>query len=70
MAVQKSRCSRAKRNRRRSAKKFLLPELSFNVFSNEIHRRHFITPKGYHKSKLLLKFFKNKGVDNNVNDNK
>ena len=67
MAVQKSKCSRAKRNRRRSQRKFETVELSYDIFSNEIHRRHFVTPKGYYKGKKILKLFKeNTMVKNNA----
>ncbi len=64
MAVQKSRCSRAKRNRRCSQKKFKIPELSCDFFSNEIHKRHSISLNGYYKGRKILKVFKKMNKNN------
>lgn len=55
MAVQKSKKTRSKRNKRRNAhKKWKLPTLSTDSETGEIHRRHFITENGYYKGKQVF----------------
>ncbi|MCC6972183.1 MAG: 50S ribosomal protein L32 [Phycisphaerales bacterium] len=61
MAVQKSRKSKSKRNKRRSANTiFIAPTLSQDKETREIHMRHFITKTGYYKGNLVLKKEKKK----------
>lgn len=61
MAVQKSKCSRSRRGSRRSQNsKCKFSTLSYNSFSNEIHRRHFVTINGYYKGRKILKYFSKK----------
>ena len=56
MAVQKSRKSKAKRNKRRSANTiFNSPTLSKDKETGETHMRHFVTKTGYYKGTLVLK---------------
>lgn len=56
MAVQKSRKSKSKRNKRRSANTiFTTPTLSKDKETGEIHMRHFVTKTGYYKGNLVIK---------------
>lgn len=56
MAVQKSRKSKSKRNKRRSANTiFNIPTLSKDKETGEVHIRHFITKNGYYKGKQIIK---------------
>lgn len=54
MAVQKSRCSRAKRGNRRMHDRLQAPSLSVEGTTGEIFRSHHISPSGYYKGKLVL----------------
>lgn len=61
MAVQKSRKSKSKRNKRRSANTiFIPPTLSKDKETGEVHIRHFLTKDGYYKGKQMLKKSVNK----------
>lgn len=56
MAVQKSKKSRSKRNKRRNANTiFKAPSLSFDNSTGEVHIRHFITKSGYYRGKQIIK---------------
>jgi len=54
MAVQKSRRSRSTRGMRRSHDKLEAKTLSENTTTGEVHRRHHITPEGYHNGRQVL----------------
>lgn len=54
MAVQKSRRSRKTRGDRRSHDSLDATTLSVNATTGEKHRRHHITPQGYHKDRQVL----------------
>lgn len=70
MAVQKSRKSKSKRNKRRSANTiFIAPTLSKDRETGEIHMRHFITKTGYYKGSLVIKKEKKKKINTNKNEN-
>lgn len=61
MAVQKSRKTRSKRNKRRHANTiFKLPTLSTDQETGETHLRHFITKNGYYKGEQIIKKINNK----------
>lgn len=61
MAVQKSRKSKSKRNKRRRANTiFVAPTLSKDKETGETHIRHFLTKSGYYKGNLILKKEKKK----------
>ncbi|HFL8824402.1 MAG TPA: 50S ribosomal protein L32 [Candidatus Azoamicus sp. OHIO1] len=56
MAVQKSKKTRSKRDKRRSENsKITLPTLSIDSETGEAHKRHFLTPNGYYKGKQIFK---------------
>ena len=56
MAVQKSKKSKSKRNKRRNAKMiFKIPALMVDKETGETHVRHFITKNGYYKGKQIIK---------------
>lgn len=56
MAVQKSRKSKSKKNKRRSANTiFISPTLSKDIETGETHIRHFVTKTGYYKGKQVIK---------------
>jgi large subunit ribosomal protein L32 len=56
MAVQKSRKSKSKRNKRRSANTiFFPPTLSKDKETGETHLRHFVTKTGYYKGIQVIK---------------
>lgn len=61
MAVQKSKKSKSKRNKRRSANTiFIPPTISKDKETGETHIRHFITKNGYYRGKQIIKKEKNK----------
>lgn len=69
MAVQKSRKSKAKRNKRRSANTIFIPStLSKDKETGETHMRHFITKSGYYKGKLVIKKKEKKKKIENTNN--
>ncbi|MFT8229655.1 MAG: 50S ribosomal protein L32 [Enterobacterales bacterium] len=53
MAVQKSKPTRSKRGMRRSHHSILIPKLSIDKISGEIHLRHHITKHGYYMGKKI-----------------
>ena len=55
MAVQKSRVSRSKRNKRRTHDNLTEPTLSTDSVTGELHRRHHVTASGYYKGKAVAK---------------
>lgn len=61
MAVQKSKKSKSKRNKRRSANTiFIPPTISKDKETGETHIRHFITKNGYYRGKQIIKKEKHK----------
>jgi large subunit ribosomal protein L32 len=54
MAVQKSRRSRSTRGMRRSHDSLDASTLATNTTTGEVHRRHHITPEGYHNARQVL----------------
>ncbi len=54
MAVQQNKKSRSKRDMRRSHDKLILPTLSVDSTTGEVHRRHHITEDGYYRGKKVL----------------
>lgn len=54
MAVQKSKVSRSKRDKRRSHHALDQPALSSDPESGELHRRHHVTDGGYYRGRRLL----------------
>lgn len=54
MAVQKSKVSRSKRDKRRSHHALDKPTLSSDPESGELHRRHHVTNDGYYRGRRLL----------------
>lgn len=61
MAVQKSRKTKSKRDKRRHANTtFKIPTLSVDQETGETHLRHFLTKSGYYKGKQIIKKIKKK----------
>lgn len=54
MAVQQNKKSRSRRDMRRSHDKLILPTLSVDSTTGEVHRRHHITEDGYYRGKKVL----------------
>ena len=54
MAVQQNKKSRSKRDMRRSHDKLVLPTLSVDATTGEVHRRHHITADGYYRGRKVL----------------
>ena len=54
MAVQKSKVTRSKRNKRRTHDSLSAATLSTDKTSGETHRRHHITADGFYKGKKVL----------------
>lgn len=54
MAVQKSKVTRSRRNKRRTHDSLSEPTLSTDKTSGEIHRRHHVTADGFYKGKKVL----------------
>ena len=54
MAVQKSKCTPARRGSRRSHDSLNAATLSIDPTSGETHRRHHITADGYYKGRKVL----------------
>lgn len=54
MAVQKSKVTRSKRNKRRTHDNLSAATLSTDQTSGEVHRRHHITADGFYKGKKVL----------------
>jgi large subunit ribosomal protein L32 len=54
MAVQKNKCTPARRGSRRSHDALSATALSIDPTSGETHRRHHITADGYYKGRKVL----------------
>lgn len=54
MAVQKSKVTRSKRNKRRTHDSLSGPTLSTDKTTGEIHRRHHVTADGFYKGNKVL----------------
>ena len=54
MAVQKSKCTPARRGSRRAHDALTSTTLSIDPTSGETHRRHHITADGYYKGRKVL----------------
>jgi large subunit ribosomal protein L32 len=54
MAVQKSKVTRSRRDKRRTHDSLTGPTLSTDQTSGEIHRRHHVTTDGFYKGKKVL----------------
>lgn len=54
MAVQKSRVSRSRRDKRRTHDTISNPTLSIDPESGETHRRHHVTPDGYYRGRQVI----------------
>ncbi|GAB5498289.1 MAG: 50S ribosomal protein L32 [Pseudohongiellaceae bacterium] len=54
MAVQKSKVTRSKRNKRRTHDNLSGPTLSTDKTTGEVHRRHHVTADGFYKGKKVL----------------
>jgi large subunit ribosomal protein L32 len=65
MAVQKSKKSRSKRDKRRNSNTiFKIPTLSIDKETGETHIRHFMTKTGFYKGKQVINIKKNKKLKN------
>ena len=54
MAVQKSKVTHSKRDKRRTHDSLSSPVLSTDKTTGEVHRRHHITSDGFYKGKKVL----------------
>ena len=54
MAVQKNKCTPARRGSRRSHDSLNGPTLSIDPTSGETHRRHHVTADGYYKGRKVI----------------
>ena len=54
MAVQKSKVTRSRRNKRRTHDSLSGPPLSTDSATGEVHRRHHITADGFYKGKKVV----------------
>jgi large subunit ribosomal protein L32 len=54
MAVQKSKVTRSRRDKRRTHDSLSSPALSTDKTTGEVHRRHHITSDGFYKGKKVL----------------
>ena len=54
MAVQKSKVTRSKRNKRRTHDSLPGPTLSIDKTTGEVHRRHHVTADGFYKGRKAL----------------
>ena len=54
MAVQKSKVTRSKRNKRRTHDSLSEPALSPDKTTGEVHRRHHVTADGFYKGNKVL----------------
>lgn len=55
MAVQKSKVSRARRNKRRSHDALTTATISTDAETGERHRRHHMTPDGFFKGRQIVR---------------
>jgi large subunit ribosomal protein L32 len=54
MAVQKTKKSSARRDKRRSHDALSGPALSIEATSGEIHRRHHVSPEGFYRGRKVV----------------
>lgn len=54
MAVQKSKVTRSRRNKRRAHDSLSATVLSKDKTTGEVHRRHHVTTDGFYKGKKVL----------------
>jgi len=54
MAVQKSKVTRSRRDKRRTHDSLDMPTLATDKASGERHRRHHVTADGFYKGKKVL----------------
>ena len=54
MAVQKSKVTRSRRNKRRTHDNLESAALSTDTATGEVHRRHHITSDGFYKGKKVV----------------
>jgi large subunit ribosomal protein L32 len=54
MAVQKNKCTPARRGMRRSHDSLTSAALSIDSTSGETHRRHHVTKDGYYKGRKVI----------------
>jgi large subunit ribosomal protein L32 len=54
MAVQKSKVTRSRRNKRRTHDSLSGPTLSTDSATGEVHRRHHVTADGFYKGKKVV----------------
>ncbi len=54
MAVQKSKVTRSKRDKRRTHDSLQGPSLSTDQVSGETHRRHHVTTDGFYKGRKVV----------------
>ena len=54
MAVQKSKVTRSRRNKRRAPDSLSATVLSKDKTTGEVHRRHHVTTDGFYKGKKVL----------------
>ena len=54
MAVQKSKVTRSRRDKRRTHDSLSNPTLSTDKTTGEVHRRHHITADGFYKGKKVV----------------
>ena len=54
MAVQKNKCTPARRGMRRSHDSLSGPALSIDPSSGETHRRHHVTADGFYRGKKVI----------------
>ena len=54
MAVQKSKVTRSRRNKRRTHDSLSGPTLSIDSATGEVHRRHHVTADGFYKGKKVI----------------
>ena len=54
MAVQKSKVTRSRRNKRRTHDSLSGPTLSTDSATGEVHRRHHVTADGFYKGNKVI----------------
>ncbi|MDP6536270.1 MAG: 50S ribosomal protein L32 [Gammaproteobacteria bacterium] len=54
MAVQKSKVTRSRRDKRRTHDALSGPTLSIDKTTGEVHKRHHVTADGFYKGKKVL----------------
>ncbi len=54
MAVQQSKSSRARRDKRRAHDRLRKPTLSTDPHTGETHRRHHVTADGFYRGRQIL----------------